>query len=197
MTATPLPSHYTLGQRAAVGVEMLPALQQAAREQSLSNPVLPGAPKPRGRRPDSTELAAVLVRVGATTIHYAKKVLEQDAHLFDRIKKGELTVGQAYRLVNGKQAHRRSGSQPREKRVSDIRQLASEENRADQIASMIGISTERVRELAHSAAITLPDNLLGKRPKIKAQRVIEETVSTLEGLGTRTAHRLWRPSRMH
>lgn len=69
-----------------------------------------------------------------------------------------------------------------EDRRSVISTMAAAGNRSSQIAEHIGVSEERVRELARNFNITLPDAIIGKRRRIDPDRVVNETVTALEGL---------------
>lgn len=180
--------HLTNAQRSAIGVEMLPALKEEARKRQLANlrrgttaPV-PPAPGERDKKRKLTEAvgeAARIVGASGTNIQIAKAVKERDPATFQLLKSGEINVTEAYRRVQQLKPPR---NQPKERRHADIRRLANEGNRSSQIAEQLGISAEHVRTLAHGAGIKLVDDLLGHTYRINVHRVIEETVSTLEGL---------------
>jgi hypothetical protein len=178
--------HLTNAQRSAIGVEMLPALQEEARKRrmaGLRRGTTPVTPRVGERKKlEAVEAAAKIVGASGTNIQYAKAVKQQDPELFQRIKRGEVNVAEAYRQVRDKPKTAPPRNQPKAVRIADIGRLAQEGNRSAQIAALLGISEEHVNALAGEASITLPDAVIGRRPKIKAHRVIEETVSTLEGL---------------
>lgn len=163
----------TPGQRAALAAEMLPQLQN----QGLSVRA-------------ATALAAACACSSATNIHYAKTAKARDPALYRLIQDGTLNATEAYRRIKERPPIKPKGlkAQPLAQRLADIARLASEGNASDQIAEAIDLSQERVRELANKAGIRLADVVTGHRPKLKIHRVIEETVSTLEGLalGLRT-----------
>lgn len=180
--------HLTNAQRSAIGVEMLPALSEEARKRQLASlrrgttcPV-PPAPVERPKRKfnEAVEEAARIVGASGTNIQSAKAVKERDPATFELLKLGEVNVTEAYRRVQ----HLKSAPRalPRERRLADIRRLAAEGNRSSQISAAIGISEEHVRTLAHAGGIKLADFQIGHGPRINVRRVIEETVSTLEGL---------------
>lgn len=193
--------HLDVAQRAAIGAEMLATLQEESRKRQLANlrrgnsvlpPMEERAPASPRRRPRSVDEAARIVNAGATNISYAHSVMERDPALFQKIKAGEVNVKEAYLQVRGRapakpQSHVSRGA-PRERRIADIRRLAQEGNRMEQIAAQLGISEKRVSLIAHAAGITLADASFLRSHKIRAHRVIEETVSSLEGLalGLRT-----------
>jgi len=68
------------------------------------------------------------------------------------------------------------------KRVEQIRLLTDEGYRASQIADKLGVQTEYVRLIAGKNSIELVDRKIGQTKAIDANRIIRETVSTLEGL---------------
>lgn len=181
--------HLTNGQRAAIGVEMLPALREEAKQRQLAGlkrglviPVPPAVGERDTKKQEAVEAAAQIVKASATNIQYAKAVRERDPEVFDRLKRGELNVFTAYRHVKEKPAP--AQRLPRALRLADIRRLAAEGNRAMQIGKAIGLSPQRVSELAHAAGITLPDAIsgIGRSRHLNARRAIEGTVSGLEGL---------------
>ena len=69
-----------------------------------------------------------------------------------------------------------------EDRRSLIAEMAAQGHRSSQIAEKLGVSEERVRELARNYSIPLPDAIIGKRRRIDPDRVVNETVIALEGL---------------
>jgi hypothetical protein len=80
------------------------------------------------------------------------------------------------------------GSAPRSKgskaeRVEQIRELARMGNTSDQIASQVGIGLDHVRRLAAEEGIELQaDRAIGRARRIDPNRVLRETVTTLEGV---------------
>jgi len=184
--------HLSNGQRAAIGVEMLPALREEAKQRQLAGlkrglviPVPPTVGERASKKQEAVEAAAQIVKASATNIQYAKAVQERAPEIFQQLKRGELNVFTAYRRAQGKPAQAPSAQRlPRDVRLADIRRLAAEGNRAMQIGKAIGLSSHRVSELAHKAGIALPDAIsgIGKSRHLNARRAIEGTVSTLEGL---------------
>jgi len=179
--------HLSNGQRSAIGAEMLPALEAEAHQRRLATlrrgtdvPVRPALDEREDGR--AAVHAARIVGASATNIGYAKAIRERSPEIFARVKTGELNVATAYRLVKESPVARPARNQPREVRIAEIRKLALEGNRRAQIAERLNLSEERVSELATAGEIVLPDAVIGRTPKIKAHQVIEETVSTLEGL---------------
>lgn len=180
--------HLSNAQRAALGVEMLPALQEEAKRRRLANlkrglciPVPPPVGE-RRKRQESVEAAAQIVGASATNIQYAKAVKERDPQVFEQLKRGELPVNRAYERVQHLPPSTGVVRLPREQRIAAIRRLAAEGHRVAQIAHAIGLSQRRTASIAHAAGIALVDAVIGKSPHLKTRRVIEETVTTLEGL---------------
>lgn len=69
-----------------------------------------------------------------------------------------------------------------EDRRALIAEMAAAGHRSSQIAEKIGVSEERVRELARTFGIPLADAIIGRRRRIDPDRVVNETVIALEGL---------------
>src|SRR6185437_2487938 len=69
---------------------------------------------------------------------------------------------------------------PRAERTKEIAALAKTGHRAGQIADELGITEERVREIARADGISLPDHHIGKRAKIDPVRVLTETISGVD-----------------
>lgn len=186
--------HLTNGQRSAIGVEMLPALHEEAKKRQVGglrrgvNLPVPANLREREPQREAVETAAAIVGASATNIRYARAVKDRDPGTFEKIKTGELNVWGAYQRVKDTAPSVPARCQPKAVRVAAIRKLAQDGNRSAQISAALHISQERVNELAREANIRLPDALIGHKPAIKVHRVLEETVSTLEGLalGLRT-----------
>jgi DNA-binding CsgD family transcriptional regulator len=74
-------------------------------------------------------------------------------------------------------------SAPRSERFQRIAELAASGHRASQIGEILGLSPGRVLQLARFGGIKLPDDTIGHRQsRISARRVIEQSMSTLEGI---------------
>lgn len=67
-----------------------------------------------------------------------------------------------------------------EVRARQISALADAGYRASQISAEIGLSEERVRKIASTSGITLPDAAIGKTRKLDNRRVAEQTVMSME-----------------
>lgn len=70
---------------------------------------------------------------------------------------------------------------PVEERREEISTLAAEGHRAEQIASKLGVDVARVRRIAKRFDIPLPDQHIGKVHHVQVRRVIEQTITGLEG----------------
>jgi hypothetical protein len=73
------------------------------------------------------------------------------------------------------------GKRPKAERVEKISQMASEGYRAAQIATEMNVAIHYVRKIAREENINLADTQIGKVTRIDAARVIEQTVTGLEG----------------
>lgn len=183
--------HLTSSQRAAIAVEMLPHLEEEARARYLSTQKqnaaatekLPG----REQHGEARAIAAQLTGTNARYVSDAKRLKAEDPEAFEAVKRGEEPVGRAIaRLPKKERAPARHGDRSpaeRAKRVESTRALAAEGYRATQIAEIVGISEERVRQYARDEDITLPDEHIGKVRRIDPNRVIQETAFGLSGYG--------------
>lgn len=182
-------------QLAVIAVKMLGPLKEEAQKRQLSGK---GADGSGGRgheknlAPDSVQgfresgravdQAAKLVGVGKTQVQEAKAVVEQAPDLVPEIEAGKMSVDKARKIM--KDTYKPAPDaprQPRERRVADISRLAAEGHRSHQIADELGITAERVREIAREESITLPDAQVGRTRAIDVRRVVEETVNGLAG----------------
>jgi hypothetical protein len=87
-----------------------------------------------------------------------------------------------FALRHGIELIDRSLNTPRSDRIVQIRNLANTGHRASQIAQMLGVSAEHVRRLAVSHDIELPEARVGATRALDANRVLSESISTLEGV---------------
>lgn len=72
---------------------------------------------------------------------------------------------------------------PPAQRVRQIEDLAAQKYTSRQIAHQLNITAERVRELARRHGVEIPaDRVMGKTKQIDPERVVRETVYSLEGL---------------
>lgn len=76
----------------------------------------------------------------------------------------------------GKQITLQPGYELYETRIEQIKRLAAEGNRAEQIADELGISVSRVRDLANKDGVALPEKMIGRSPRIDNRRVIVPAV---------------------
>lgn len=184
----------THGQKAAIAVEMLPALMEEAKQRQLTGlkkgqaPVIPSVGE---RGMPATDEAGAIVGVSGSSVQQAKALKERDLPAFEKLKAGLLRVGPAYDELQAKVSSgdaKPPHGRPAAVRVEAIRNLVKEGHRRAQIAEVLGLSEERVSFLARREGITLPDAAIGHHAKISITRVIEESVSTLEGvaLGLKT-----------
>lgn len=125
----------------------------------------------------AVELAPI-VDVSRSYINDAWRVWMKRPDLFAAIESGELTVWKAERIVAGRM---KSPQITRLERAKQIGKLAAEGNRSVQISEKLGIGEETVRYIARRFGISLPDSKIGKTRRIDSRRVIENTVSGLEG----------------
>jgi hypothetical protein len=85
--------HLTVAQRAALALDLLPRLEEEARERMLA-----GNPSPKTDEGRSDEKAAALVGVGRTAVAQAKAVQNRAPEIIDRMRSGAVaTVAAAVR----------------------------------------------------------------------------------------------------
>lgn len=145
--------HLTLGQQAAVAVEMLPLLEEEARKRQAATQAAPGkkigdkvrvtlptpssgekAPAPDTGRARS--IAAKAVGVGETSVDRAAAVKEADPAAFERIKSGESKVNTEYRrAVKGEDVTRKP-AQPLTGKRADVIQNAHFRKIAESVGSI-------------------------------------------------------------
>lgn len=65
--------------------------------------------------------------------------------------------------------------------IEDIRNLTRRGYLAEQIAERLGVAPSAVRELAKEEGLELADGVVGKRRKVRAERVIPRIITDLEG----------------
>lgn len=91
-----------------------------------------------------------------------------------------VSVSSVKRAKNGGD-EKKPRNKPNAERVAEIRALAADGNRSEQIGEAIGMSDKRVREIAREASISLPDDVIRSKGRLNVRRVIESTVQGLEG----------------
>ncbi|HMK23602.1 MAG TPA: hypothetical protein VK466_14805 [Terriglobales bacterium] len=104
--------HLTESQRGAIAAEMMPMLQEEAKQRQVaagmvnlghqSAPI--GADSGLGGR--SREIAAKALDIGKTTIDRAVAVKRVAPELFEKMKKGEVTAFGAENIIRGKKKAR-------------------------------------------------------------------------------------------
>jgi ParB-like chromosome segregation protein Spo0J len=85
--------HLTTAQRAALALDLLPRLEEEARERSGARTDL----RPISDAGRSDEKAAELVGVGRSTVAAAKAIQKRDPEIVNRMRAGDLNVAQAAR----------------------------------------------------------------------------------------------------
>lgn len=129
----------------------------------------------------SEDIAARMVGVGGSTVRRAEYVAEHAPELAEQVERDEITVNAAYyALKNGEEA-KSQRNKPLSERIDQIRALAIDGNRSEQIADAIGIRAAYVRKLARQHGIELPDDMIRASGTLNIRRVIESTVQGLEG----------------
>lgn len=113
--------HLTVSQRAAIAAETLPLLREEAQSRKLQN-LRKGAEIPE--QPNSTvrgeaaKIAAHAAQVGASAVKQAWKVKQENPEVFEKVKRGELTVNAA---ANGHTEQPKQGGSALDKDLSSGR----------------------------------------------------------------------------
>ena len=200
MTAS---EQYALGKR----IEELERPKAEARQESTrlagrspdGEPVRSGSAEPD--RTTNPTAHAVGDAIGTSSAqwkrlkHIGDRAAEGDeaaVQTLERIDQGEESVAGGYRKLRQaditdaptKPTNDSDGrvKLPAAKRAEQIADLASRGYRASQIAERLGVGVEHVRKLARDHGIALPDDVIGKTRKHDSNRIIVETVASLEGI---------------
>jgi len=88
--------HLTIAQRAALALDLLPKLEEEARERMLAGKADPRPETDEGR---SDEKAAAMVGVGRTTVAAAKAIAKRSPKVVEQMRAGELTVAAGARAA--------------------------------------------------------------------------------------------------
>ena len=95
---------------------------------------------------------------------------------------GTVTVKEAASSVARARIVHAPSRRPVAERADQIRGLTDRGYSASQIAKEIGVGEQQVRKIATEVGITLVDTALGRRRRVDPNRVIDTTVSSLEGI---------------
>ncbi len=137
---------------------------------------------------EARERAGARMGVSGASVERAERVLKNGSpELVEQVRSGKMTVSAADSTLDVKPSLRK----PLGVRLGEILKLAEEGYNGAQIAEKIGLSPERVSELALANNIEITAQ--GKRsPRINYRRVVEQTVAGLEasaaGLRTLPVH---------
>jgi len=90
--------HLTASQRAAIAVDMLPLLEEEAKERQMRKPIdsVP-AEMPERLKGDAREKAAKAAGASPRYVSDAKRIKKESPETFEQIKSGEKTVSQGIR----------------------------------------------------------------------------------------------------
>lgn len=89
--------HLTTAQRAALALDLLPHLEEEARERQGARTDIEPSSDNGGKFGEATEKAADLVGVGRSTVAAAKAIQKRDPEIVNEMKAGTLTVAEASR----------------------------------------------------------------------------------------------------
>ncbi len=106
--------------------------KHASRDASGRLSPVPTVPEGPGESGEAVAQAAALVGLGATSVYQAKAVIDRAPELAKQVESGKISVDKAHKIMkrDGTPPDPNARSQPREKRIEDIRRLANEGNRA-------------------------------------------------------------------
>lgn len=163
----------------------------------------PNARERQGTRTDLATSGSTEPEVGGRTYEVVAPAVDMSAAQWKRLKHigdqaeqgnpvatttleaiddGEQTISGGYKRVRDRAPEPKRTKRPVDERADDIADLAATGHRADQIADKLGLSVIYVRKLAREHDVTLPDTVIGKTRKHDANRIVTETVATLEGV---------------
>lgn len=189
--------HLSTAQRAEVARVALPHFQEDARKRQAEGLRRGDEPAPgesrsghrsrTGGEQRARDEAGKLVGVSGRTVSELDQVARNAPDLHAEVVNGDKKVRQAWQEMRDRERPEpepepkpKRSHAPAEQREADIRDLAGKGHRASQIAAKLGISVERVRELAREFDITLPDAAMGKTRALDPYRIVSETVTALE-----------------
>ncbi len=92
--------HLTPGQRAMIGVDLLPGFEAEARDRMLAGKADPVQDPVQGTADKSSDKAAAAVGVSRETIRLAKKIRSEDPELARRVESGEISVEHANDILD-------------------------------------------------------------------------------------------------
>jgi ParB-like nuclease domain len=176
--------HLTHSQRILLAAEMLPQFEAEAKKRQgqrndLNIPVVL-------RGSEAVEQAAAVVGVSASSVTRAKAVKKANPKLAEKIKAGQMTVNGAYNIVSGKHGinTKQKLKLSSEERARQIRNLANEGHRASQIADVLHIGIEQIKNVAKRHGIKLPDASLGRvhHSSLDPHYLISTTTDSIEAL---------------
>lgn len=130
--------HLSPSQKAAIGAEVVPLLEDEAKERQRRGTSVPTGTEVSGR---SREIAAKLTDSSESSIGRALAVKKADPKSFENIKSGKVTANAAYDALHGKQRGEIGGQQPTTVITDRGRQLAQADKRrmVDGLATLGGM----------------------------------------------------------
>jgi len=97
--------HLTISQRAAIGAETVPMLAEETKQREHDRKI---GLFPFGNSPGrSCEIVAETLGIGATSVTRATAVKKASPELFEKMKTGEITAGEAERIIKAKPEEKR------------------------------------------------------------------------------------------
>ena len=186
--------HLDVGQRTAIGVDMLPLLQEEAEQRrregerrggltagngrpSSSPPHAADSYNPHKVQGEARQIAAKTVQVGKTKIQEAAAVKKADPNEFERIRRGEVSVNAAYKKVMAAEPKKLPSAKPGTA-YQERRSKAAKRRMIDGLSSIRGFC----RGLAE---VDIPLLLLGLTAKERKdfQAMAFESARTLRVFG--------------
>jgi len=117
----------TKSQLATLAVELLPRIEEEAKKRMLSGKADPGKLFAQGRKKGrSREIAADITGVNQRYITDAKKIRNTDNNLFNEMKKGEVTISEAKKIIKKDIAKEKKEKKAIEDNISTKEFIASD-----------------------------------------------------------------------
>lgn len=182
--------HLTTGQRAAVAAAIRPlyreqakARQEATQFKDGQAPVSQNSGEPSRRK--SAEQAGEQVGVSHWSVESYERIEKERPDLAEKVRAGEMTISSALQVVRGQTDEDPLAKVQRlsnEERVAQIKDLADQGYRLTQMAEKLGVSEGYLRNLVSQHGLEVPDQTIGKARRHDPNRIVSETIATLEGL---------------
>jgi ParB-like chromosome segregation protein Spo0J len=189
----------TPAQLAAVAVDALPMLEAEAETRRLAN-LKQNDASPKASTDafgKSSAQAAEAVGVGQASVERLKRVRKVSEETFEQVRNGEKSIREAEREVVPRfkseamnKLEKAKAKNPPDNsraavaaRVAKAKEMAAQGYTSRQIAPAIGVEFKNFAEFKQRHGVVVPaDKVTGNTLRLDSNRIVTESVSTLEGL---------------